>query len=176
MSCLLLPGLRIHRRFLLRKCQIGAGTRNRRYWGHKRLFELAGSQRKEAHVCSRTTLVKHSRSRFLHSSMADCGFLRVKQNAQIKIIVFLTVFCLIVVLYLQGQSIIKPSVSAFSWIVTVVSGCLFLWDRWIWHWQALYRLSMRPDLRGTWKAEIKSLWNEPAVGSAANPIQVYLVF
>jgi hypothetical protein len=100
----------------------------------------------------------------------------MKSDAQIKIVVFLSVFSLVLILYLQGQSIIKPSVHAFSWIVTVVSLSLLAWEKWIWHWKFLYVLSKRPDLRGTWKGEVKSLWIDPNTNQPRGTTEVYVVF
>jgi hypothetical protein len=96
-------------------------------------------------------------------------------NAHVKIVVFLTVFLLVLILYLQGQSIIKPSVHAFSWIVTVVSLAIFTWEKWIWHWKIFYFLSNRPDLRGTWKGEVKSLWIDPNTNQPPGTVEVYVV-
>jgi hypothetical protein len=100
----------------------------------------------------------------------------MKSNAQIKIIVFLTVALLIVTLSLQGQSIIKPSLSAYSWIVTVVTAVILAWNKWLWRIKWLYPLSKMPDVRGTWKAELNSFWKDPQTGQARGKIEAYLVF
>lgn len=100
----------------------------------------------------------------------------MKSNSQIKFAVSLTVVLLVGALYLQGQSIIKPSVHALSWITTIVVSALFVWNKWLWACKPFYRLSKMPDVRGTWKAELNSLWKNPATGQIRGKIEVYLVF
>ncbi|SRR6266849_6026472 len=108
--------------------------------------------------------------------MEHSGVWKLKSNAQIKIAVFLSVFLLVLVLYLQGQSIIKPSFDAVSWIATIVVFALVLWDKWVWRWKFLYPLSQKPDVRGTWKAELNSFWVDPKTNQMRGKIEVYIVF
>ncbi len=107
--------------------------------------------------------------------MEHSGVWKLKSNAQIKIAVFLSVFLLVVVLYLQGQSIIKPSFNAVSWIATIVVFALLIWDKWVWRWKFLYPLSKMPDVRGTWKAELNSFWVDPKTNQMHGKIQVFIV-
>lgn len=100
----------------------------------------------------------------------------MKSDAKTKIVVFLTVLLLIGTLYLQGQSIIKRSLSAYSWIATTITLILIVWDKWLWRIRFLYPLSKMPDVRGTWKAELNSFWKDPKTGQARGKIEVYLVF
>ncbi len=100
----------------------------------------------------------------------------MKSDAKTKIVVFLTVVLLIGTLYLQGQSIIKPSLSAYSWIATTITLVLIVWDKWLWRVRFLYPLSKMPDVRGTWKAELNSFWKDPKTGQARGNTVVYLVF
>ena len=100
----------------------------------------------------------------------------MKSNGQTKFAVYVTAFLLVVVLYLQGQSIIKPSLNAISWIATIVALSLLAWDKWIWRIKPLYRLSKTPDVRGTWKAVLTSFWKDPKTGKERGDIEVYLVF
>jgi len=100
----------------------------------------------------------------------------MKPGAQTKITVFLTVLLLIGTLYLQGQSIIRPSLNAYSWIATIITAVLIAWNKWLWRIKLLYPLSKMPDVRGTWKAELNSFWKDPKTGQARGKIEVYLVF
>jgi hypothetical protein len=104
------------------------------------------------------------------------GVWKLKANAQIKIAVFLSVSLLVLILYLQGQSIIKPSLNAVSWIATIVVIALAIWDKWVWRWKFLYPFSKMPDVRGTWKAELNSYWEDPTTNQTRGKIEVYLVF
>ena len=97
----------------------------------------------------------------------------MKSDAKTKIVVFLTVLLLIGTLYLQGQSIIKRSLSAYSWIattITLILDCCL--DKWLWRIRFLYPLSKMPDVRGTWKAELNSFWKDPKTGQARGKIEV----
>src|SRR6266513_608113 len=107
--------------------------------------------------------------------MEHSGVWKLKSNAQIKIAVFLSVFLLVVVLYLQGQSIIKPSFNAVSWSATIVVFALLIWDKWVWRWKFLYPLSKMPDVRGTLKAELNSFWVDPKTNQMHGKIQVFIV-
>jgi hypothetical protein len=100
----------------------------------------------------------------------------MKSDAQTKIVVFLTVVLLIGTLYLQGHSVIKPSLNAYSWIATTITAVLVAWNKWLWRIKLLYPLSKMPDVRGTWKAELSSFWKDPKTGQARGKIDVYLVF
>jgi hypothetical protein len=100
----------------------------------------------------------------------------MKSDARAKIVVFLTVLLLIGTLYLQGQSIITRSISAYSWIATTITIILIVWDKWLWRIRLLYPLSKMPDVRGTWKAELNSFWKDPKTGQIRGKVEVYLVF
>ena len=64
-----------------------------------------------------------------------------------------------------GGSFFSPASIAVS--VLVVLGLVF--DRWVWSWPGVNAVWHRPDLRGTWKGEIKSTFAE-----ATAPIEAYL--
>jgi hypothetical protein len=72
-----------------------------------------------------------------------------------------------------------PTLGFFKPISTVaglVVLSLAAFDRWVWHWAVLRQwLVKRPDLRGTWLAELRSNWQNPETGGAVAPIDAYLV-
>ncbi len=64
--------------------------------------------------------------------------------------------------------------------LSVVSGILMLllilFDKWFWHCAWLHPwLIARPDIRGTWKGELKSNWIDPKTGQGIPAIEAYLV-
>jgi hypothetical protein len=79
------------------------------------------------------------------------------------------------VLLIQGQPPSKEWLHSFSWVVTGVSFALLLWDKSLWSWRIFSWLSKRPDLRGTWKGNIKSDGEDPVTKERRAPIEIYVV-
>lgn len=75
---------------------------------------------------------------------------------------------------IRGET--HPTLTSTSYVVSLLSLVLVLWDRYLWRWK-IFRswLSARPDLQGTWKGELRSDWPDPETGNRSGPIEVYLV-
>lgn len=65
------------------------------------------------------------------------------------------------------SELIRPVVTAAS-VVTIL---LLVFDQWLWRWPVIRSLHKRPVLHGTWKAELKTTFEE----RAGSPIECYLV-
>jgi hypothetical protein len=97
-------------------------------------------------------------------------------NTQLNALLGLTVVLWAAVLVLQHQPVSVHLLSPFSYVVTGLSFCLLLWDRWLWRWWIFRRwLNKRPNLRGTWKGVVHSNWIDPDTEKGRGPIDVYLV-
>ncbi|MCB9689731.1 MAG: hypothetical protein H6735_32130 [Alphaproteobacteria bacterium] len=63
--------------------------------------------------------------------------------------------------------------------MTLVSGFLALvlagFDRWLWRIPGLVHVHGVPDLNGTWKGELRSMWIDPATGASPPPIPTFVV-
>lgn len=79
-------------------------------------------------------------------------------------------------LLLRGVALTGEMLVPFSSVVAAVSACLFVFDRWIWHWP-IFRgwLIKRPNLHGTWQAELNSDWINPETQAAIPPIRGFMV-
>ena len=64
----------------------------------------------------------------------------------------------------------------FSTVVGVLLLLLVIFDIWAWRWRLLRGWFVpRPDLRGTWRVELRSNWKNPATKVGVGPIVAYLV-
>ncbi|MFZ3339766.1 MAG: hypothetical protein WA213_02710 [Terriglobales bacterium] len=98
-------------------------------------------------------------------------------NRQLQVLVFTVLAALAVVLFMQGNGVpLKDFYNAFSYVVTAVAFILILWERYLWHWWPFYPyLQKKPDLRGTWKGQLDSNYEDPDVHQRKPPIEVYIV-
>lgn len=71
-----------------------------------------------------------------------------------------------------GVSFFEP----VSLVAALVVFSLGIFDRWAWHWP-IFRgwLVKRPDLRGTWEAELQSSWKDPQTALPIPPIAAFMV-
>ncbi len=64
----------------------------------------------------------------------------------------------------------------FSTVVSVLAVLLVAFDLWAWRLRFLQGWFVsRPDIRGTWRAELHSGWRNPATNEVVSPIPAYLV-
>lgn len=75
----------------------------------------------------------------------------------------------------NGWGIPTSFFAPLSFVGTILSAVLVLFDRWAWAFPGLRLLVSRPDLRGSWKGTIQSMWIDPATGSKPGPIDIYMV-
>jgi hypothetical protein len=97
-------------------------------------------------------------------------------NTQLRALLGLSVVLWAIVLVLQGRDVSVDMLAPFSYVLTGLSFCVLLWERWLWPWY-IFRgwLNKRPDLRGTWKGVVHSNWIDPDTEQGRGPIDVYLV-
>jgi len=74
----------------------------------------------------------------------------------ITVLVSVTAATWATMLWLRGAEVNPSYFAPFSVAVTVVSGLVFVLERWGWAWPGIRFLTRQPDLRGTWTAEIVS--------------------
>ena len=96
---------------------------------------------------------------------------------QLKTLIGLVLVVFATVLLIQGRTVrASDFYHAFSYVVTVVTVAVVVWERYLWHlWPFQPHLHTRPDLRGTWKGELVSDYREPRTGEQKPPFEVYLV-
>lgn len=64
----------------------------------------------------------------------------------------------------------------YSLAVSLAAGLLWAWEHLLWRLPIFQLVSgVVPDLRGTWKGQLVSLWNDPATGKTPVPRRAYLV-
>jgi SMODS-associating 2TM, beta-strand rich effector domain len=97
-------------------------------------------------------------------------------KTQLNALLGLTVVLWAVVLIFQHQPVSVQMLTPFSYVLTGLSFCLLLWDRWLWRWY-IFRgwFNKRPDLLGTWKGVVHSNWSDDETKQGRGPIDVYLV-
>lgn len=94
---------------------------------------------------------------------------------QISVFLALSLAFWIALLLWRGVPVTLDMVLPFGTVVGAVSLSLLIFDQWAWHWP-IFRgwLVKRPWLQGTWAAELKSDWNDPATGEGIAPIHCYM--
>lgn len=79
-------------------------------------------------------------------------------------------------LVFEGVAVNVTWFHPFSTVVGVVLLLLVVFDLWAWRWRLLHGWFVpRPDLRGTWRVELRSNWKNPATNQPVGPIVAYLV-
>src|SRR5438874_3975270 len=74
----------------------------------------------------------------------------------------------------QGTSLRVSFLRPYSAAVGAGVVALVAYDRWLWRWSLVRRLSHLPVLRGTWRGTLTSTWKDRASGKAISPIPVFL--
>ena len=80
-------------------------------------------------------------------------------------------------LWMLGSQLDFENVAAvFGLVVAIVYGAVVAFVRFAWHWR-LFRdwFVKRPDLRGTWKAQIHTDWVDPLTRAVKPPVEAYVV-
>jgi hypothetical protein len=98
-------------------------------------------------------------------------------DLQLKALIVVVLAALAVVLFMQGRPVpVSDFYNAFSYVVTSVAFALLLWERYLWHWWPFYPyLHKKPDLRGTWKGQLDSNYQDPETKQQKGAIEVYIV-
>jgi hypothetical protein len=98
-------------------------------------------------------------------------------DLQLKALIVVVLAALAVVLLMQGRPVpVSDFYHAFSYVVTGVAFALVLWERYLWHaWPFYPYLHKKPDLRGTWKGQLESNYEDRETKEKKPPIEVYIV-
>ncbi len=79
-------------------------------------------------------------------------------------------------LLLNGVTVTGAWFHPFSTVVGSMLLLLAIFDIWAWRWPLFHGwFVLRPDLRGTWRVELKSDWKDPATNTTIDPIVGYFV-
>ena len=89
----------------------------------------------------------------------------------------LTIAVWLIALWVQGMPVLSADfVKPFGTVVGVITLFVTLFNKYIWSWKIFNGWYVRrPDLRGTWKVELKSSWINPETGKGVEPIYGYAV-
>ncbi len=89
----------------------------------------------------------------------------------------LTIAIWLLVLWLQGMPVLSTNfLKPFSIVVGLITLLVALFNKYMWSWKVFKGWYVnRPDLRGTWKVEIKSSWVNPETGKVIAPVYGYVV-
>ena len=88
----------------------------------------------------------------------------------------LTIIVWLLALWIQGQPVLTAQfLRPFGIVVGVIVTIVGVFSRWAWAWPFFRGWYVkRPDLRGTWKAEIQSNWKNPGTGLGVPRIAAFL--
>lgn len=89
----------------------------------------------------------------------------------------LTIGVWLLALWLQGMPVLSAEfVKPFSIVVGAITLLVTLFNKYLWSLKVFKGWYVkRPDLRGTWKAELKSSWIDSETGNSSAPIMGYVV-
>ncbi|KNH29210.1 hypothetical protein ACS77_04810 [Pseudomonas syringae] len=89
----------------------------------------------------------------------------------------LTIAVWLLALWYQGMPVLEADfVKPFSTVVGLITFIVTIFNKYLWSWKIFKGWYVkRPDLRGTWKVELKSSWTNPETGKATKPIHGYAV-
>jgi hypothetical protein len=62
----------------------------------------------------------------------------------------------VLIVFLSGKPLDWTWAKSLGLVAAIVVWILLAYDRWIWKWPGICRLTKRPVLHGTWKAELKT--------------------
>lgn len=78
-------------------------------------------------------------------------------------------------LWVRGIELNWDHAEPFTFTVSVLTGLVWLFDRYLWKWRLLDFLGVKPSLIGTWRVELQSTWCDPKTGVRANPVMGFAV-
>lgn len=89
----------------------------------------------------------------------------------------LTIAVWLLVLWFQGMPVLSSDfVKPFGTVVGTITLFVTLFNKYLWSWKIFKGWYVkRPDLRGTWKVELKSSWITPETGKGIAPVYGYAV-
>jgi hypothetical protein len=79
-------------------------------------------------------------------------------------------------LIIDGVTVSGNWYRPFSAVTGAMVILLLVFDKWLWRWRFLYPWFVsQPNIQGTWRGELISLWKDPKTGESHASIEVYLV-
>lgn len=89
----------------------------------------------------------------------------------------LTILVWLLVLWAQGMPVLSLNfIKPFSAVVGLIMLLVTLFNKFLWSWSIFKGWYVkRPDLRGSWKVELKSNWTNPDNGNGIESIYGYVV-
>jgi hypothetical protein len=89
----------------------------------------------------------------------------------------LTIAVWLIALWVQGMPVLSAEfVKPFGIVVGAITAFVTIFNKYIWSWKIFKGWYVkRPDLRGSWKVELKSSWVNPETGKVIDPIYGYAV-
>jgi SMODS-associating 2TM, beta-strand rich effector domain len=95
-------------------------------------------------------------------------------QAHISALVWVAACTWAIALLINGTDVSWEYAKPFSVVVSVVSGVIVLFDRWLWRLPFVNSLVGRPKLEGTYWGELRSEWTD-ATGQRVAPIPIAMV-
>lgn len=89
----------------------------------------------------------------------------------------LTIAVWLLALWIQGMPILSIDFLApFGTVVGIITFVVTMFNKYLWSWKIFRGWYVKqPDLRGTWKVELRSSWINPETGEEIGPIYAYAV-
>lgn len=89
----------------------------------------------------------------------------------------LTIVVWIIALWFQGMPVLSANfLKPVGTVVGAITVFVTIFNKYLWSWKGLQGWYVkRPDLRGSWKVELKSSWVNPETGKVIEPIYGYAV-
>ena len=89
----------------------------------------------------------------------------------------LTIVVWLIALWLQGMPVLSADfIKPFGTVVGAITIFVTVFHKYLWSWKVFRGWYVkRPDLRGTWKVELKSSWVDSETGKVIDPVYGYAV-
>lgn len=89
----------------------------------------------------------------------------------------LTIAVWLLALWAQGMPVLSSDfVKPFGTVVGAITLVVTIFNKYLWSWRLFKGWYVkRPDLRGTWRVELKSSWLNPETGKCIDPVYGYAV-
>lgn len=94
---------------------------------------------------------------------------------RIKLTVYIVSAAWSVALLVAGIHLPGTETKVLGYLPIVIVGIFAVFDQWVWRWTALRRLVRVPNLNGTWRGELTSMWpNDKGVEVTHEPKPIFL--
>ena len=94
----------------------------------------------------------------------------------VKAIIYTAVAVWAIILLVTGQQLTSDLLRPLSTVTSVVVLLAIAFELWLWKLPFLHGwMVKRPVIEGTWRAELRSNWKDPATGAVIPPVEGYVV-